>query len=366
MADQTDPYANGICTYGETRAPGSGCIKPAGHLGGHLVTDGDTDAEPPAAPTYPHPDGETTVLGPEIFASSDGEVVCWRGVNYVRQAASAVVPSAVDRAELRARIAHALLARIKQATISKQRPADALTSLLAANEYDLADAVLALLPATTDRAAVLREAEGVLRAEAKRMTGEFNDSDVLHEDGPAAAVATWKRAADLLRRMAAETPQPETRDEEIALLRLTVDAVEEGRRELRSENARLRSQLWTLAAMLDGLHTLIATSSRDWQTYRVDAWLWAVLCGWDCEQTEHDETCTHGALEETAAMHGWDDDTVAKARRYRATVRVITGPAPAPAVVAQPAKEAEEPKQRPTPFECAPGNPCHACAVCWS
>jgi hypothetical protein len=80
----------------------------------------------------------------------------------------------------------------------------------------------------------------------------------------------------------------------------------------------------TLAAALDGLHTLIATSSRDWQTYRVDAWLWAVLCGWDCEQTEHDETCTHGALEETAAMHGWDEATVAKARRYRAAVRAVT------------------------------------------
>lgn len=83
----------------------------------------------------------------------------------------------------------------------------------------------------------------------------------------------------------------------------------------------------TLAAALDGLHTLIATSSRDWQTYRVDAWLWAVLCGWDCEQTEHDDTCTHGALEETASMHGWDADTVAKARRYRAAVRTLTATA---------------------------------------
>jgi len=83
----------------------------------------------------------------------------------------------------------------------------------------------------------------------------------------------------------------------------------------------------TLAAALDGLHTLIATSSRDWQTYRVDAWLWAVLCGWDCEQTEHDDTCTHGALEETAVMHGWDADTIAKARRYRAAVRALTAPA---------------------------------------
>ncbi|WP_200309568.1 hypothetical protein, partial [Streptomyces adelaidensis] len=83
----------------------------------------------------------------------------------------------------------------------------------------------------------------------------------------------------------------------------------------------------TLAAALDGLHTLIATSSRDWGTYRVDAWLWAVLCGWDCEQTEHDETCTHGAMEEMQQQHGWSDETVTKARRYRAAVRALTAPA---------------------------------------
>ncbi|MFF8100110.1 hypothetical protein ACF07S_10095 [Streptomyces sp. NPDC016640] len=57
-----------------------------------------------------------------------------------------------------------------------------------------------------DRAAVLREAAEELLAKAKRMAGKFNDSDVLHEDGPAATVATWKRAADRLRRMADETP----------------------------------------------------------------------------------------------------------------------------------------------------------------
>lgn len=38
----TDSYANGMCTFGEDRAPGAGCIKPAGHDGAHLVTPGDT------------------------------------------------------------------------------------------------------------------------------------------------------------------------------------------------------------------------------------------------------------------------------------------------------------------------------------
>jgi hypothetical protein len=58
-----------------------------------------------------------------------------------------------------------------------------------------------------DRATVLREAADVLETEGKRLTGEFNDSDILHEDGPAAAVATWKRAADRLRRLADEAQQ---------------------------------------------------------------------------------------------------------------------------------------------------------------
>lgn len=37
---------------------------------------------------YPYEDnlGPTTVLGPEIFASADGSVICWKGQNYVRQA----------------------------------------------------------------------------------------------------------------------------------------------------------------------------------------------------------------------------------------------------------------------------------------
>lgn len=33
--------------------------------------------------TYPHPDGDRTVLGPEIF--TDGTVICWKGRNYVPQ-----------------------------------------------------------------------------------------------------------------------------------------------------------------------------------------------------------------------------------------------------------------------------------------
>ncbi|MYR75102.1 MULTISPECIES: hypothetical protein [unclassified Streptomyces] len=92
---------------------------------------------------------------------------------------------------------------------------------------------------------------------------------------------------------------------------------------LRERLAAAEETLQTLAPMFEGLVRLLSTSSRDWGEYRVDAWLWAVLCGWDCEQETHDETCVHGALEEMQRLHGWDDAAVAKARRYRAAVRAV-------------------------------------------
>ncbi|MFD4547282.1 hypothetical protein [Streptomyces sp. NPDC058466] len=33
---------------------------------------------------YPHQDGGVTVLGPEVFASADGDAISWRGENYTR------------------------------------------------------------------------------------------------------------------------------------------------------------------------------------------------------------------------------------------------------------------------------------------
>jgi hypothetical protein len=38
-----------------------------------------------ASQSYPRDDGDVTALGPEVFASKDGAVICWRGENYIRQ-----------------------------------------------------------------------------------------------------------------------------------------------------------------------------------------------------------------------------------------------------------------------------------------
>lgn len=44
-----------------------------------------------ARPGYPHEDGDTLVLGPEVFVAKDGSVLSWRGANFVPQNAPAAV-----------------------------------------------------------------------------------------------------------------------------------------------------------------------------------------------------------------------------------------------------------------------------------
>jgi hypothetical protein len=102
--------------------------------------------------------------------------------------------------------------------------------------------------------------------------------------------------------------------------------VEQLRKDLAAARAGAGDQVGVLAPMFEGLARLMSTSSRDWSEYRVDAWLWAVLVGWECEKEHtHDiEMCLPGTLEEIAAMHGWGEAAIAKARRYRAAVRAVT------------------------------------------
>jgi hypothetical protein len=37
------------------------------------------------AARYPHQDGDFITLGPEIFTTKTGDVISWKGDNYVRQ-----------------------------------------------------------------------------------------------------------------------------------------------------------------------------------------------------------------------------------------------------------------------------------------
>lgn len=82
-----------------------------------------------------------------------------------------------------------------------------------------------------------------------------------------------------------------------------------------------------LAEAFASLERLIVHSSRDWGLDRADAWLYAVLVGWDCEQDhEHDDICENGAaIEEMAKQHKWAPGDIDRVRRYRAAVRAARG-----------------------------------------
>jgi hypothetical protein len=138
-------------------------------------------------------DGIQKQLGAEILRADQAE-----------SAVSAVAP-ATDQTALRDRIAAALLARIKWATVSKDRPANALTSLFAANEFDLADAVLSVLPASVDRADVLLWAADHLDARAVAAADASDDPAAFVAKARAHIARVWREAARELRRVAAET-----------------------------------------------------------------------------------------------------------------------------------------------------------------
>lgn len=55
----------------------------------------------PQSPDFPYQDGDVTVLGPEVFASADGQVISWRGENYVRQAQPDFTSPLAGRVEVR-------------------------------------------------------------------------------------------------------------------------------------------------------------------------------------------------------------------------------------------------------------------------
>lgn len=49
---------------------------------------------------YPYQDGDTIVLGPEIFASLDEKTVAWKGQNYEKQEAKSADPAPRPRLDV--------------------------------------------------------------------------------------------------------------------------------------------------------------------------------------------------------------------------------------------------------------------------
>jgi hypothetical protein len=85
----------------------------------------------------------------------------------------------------------------------------------------------------------------------------------------------------------------------------------------------------TLSEALNRLGNYIATTGRDWAIYHADAWIWGLFCGWECEDGDepsghvHDDDLCVNAMVEMAERHGWSEETVARLRRYRATIRAV-------------------------------------------
>lgn len=78
---------------------------------------------------------------------------------------------------------------------------------------------------------------------------------------------------------------------------------------------------------------IMTTSSRDWSLHAGDAWLWALLVGWDCEIAEHadgshDEIDCGGPdrLEDFAERFGWTEGGIAKLRAQRRVLAALDHP----------------------------------------
>jgi hypothetical protein len=71
-----------------------------------------------------------------------------------------------------------------------------------------------------------------------------------------------------------------------------------------------------LAEALQSVHDCMVFDPRDWAAGRRDAWLWAILVGWDPDEPGD----TDDAMTEVAARYGWTDETVERLRRMQAAV----------------------------------------------
>ncbi|MFF7946986.1 hypothetical protein [Streptomyces griseorubiginosus] len=100
----------------------------------------------PAAAAHPLVQGSCPACnGASLFLGSGGYVTCSRLDCPDPTAADEQLHRGRPAPGLREHLAAAILARIKKATVSKTQPFDAITSLLAPNERDLADTALAAL-----------------------------------------------------------------------------------------------------------------------------------------------------------------------------------------------------------------------------
>lgn len=80
---------------------------------------------------------------------------------------------------------------------------------------------------------------------------------------------------------------------------------------------------------LASLHRTMAHDPRDWALDKRDAWLWGIVCGWECEaQHDHDVVCGRdNPLRQVAARHRWPNEDIERLKTYRRAVAALDGPA---------------------------------------
>lgn len=103
--------------------------------------------------------------------------------------------------------------------------------------------------------------------------------------------------------------------------------------QLLAERDALKAAIEGAAEAIQAAHRIMATSSHDWSQHPSDAWLYALLVGWDCElpehaNGEHDPIDCSGPnhLEDFAERFGWTEGGVAKIRAQRRALAALDTP----------------------------------------
>lgn len=97
---------------------------------------------------------------------------------------------------------------------------------------------------------------------------------------------------------------------------------------LRNRAERAEAAIEQVREALESLHRTVAHDPRDWGQDKRDAWIWGIVCGWECEeQHDHDWICGRdSALREAAARHQWANEDVDRLKTYRRAVATLTAP----------------------------------------
>lgn len=127
------------------------------------------------------------------------------------------------------------------------------------------------------------------------------------------------------------------RDSLLEKYRETVGVIVGQREDAKAERDALKAAVAGVANVIRLVHRIMACSSQDWSLHADDAWLYALLVGWDCELPEHadgthDEIDCSGPnhLEDFAERFGWTEGGIANLRAQRRIIAALDAPETAP------------------------------------